>query len=86
MIGICWFVHRVIASNLFSDSALIHLAGKVRTQQTAYPSIVAIVLRDLSPHVDRPVLQVFVLPELRSVDTRIGMPALVLATWERVHV
>lgn len=52
----------------------------------AYPSIVPIVLGDLNPQVDRSILQIFVFPEQRTMDARIGVPALVLTAWECVHV
>jgi len=43
-------------------------------------------LANLHPQVDHPVLQVLELPEERLVDARVGVPALVLAAGEGVHV
>lgn len=55
-------------------------------QKETYPRITSISLRNLNPHLDAAILQVLVLPEQRTMDARVRMPAGILASGERMHV
>lgn len=48
--------------------------------------IASVMLCDLSPHPNASVLEIFVLPEQSSMKTRVRVPALILTTWECMHV
>lgn len=53
---------------------------------TRNPRISPVMLRNLDPEIDHPVLEILEVPEEGLVDARVAVPALVLAAGEGVHV